>query len=213
MGGLLIAPLGAAESRRQDGVIAGSAAAEAKQPYSNYIIRGRDVTTNNIAQTTTLDANGDFALNSMMAGTYMVELVKGAAPTGQGGKVVCTAGPFTLQDSTTQVNDLMIKKGANVHCNRPMAGYYLLGAATAAGVTAGLAAATRTSQAYRAPGGLTSNPVRSAAPSKKRNQREHAGRRKAGVTGAKNSQHSAERSPVWLARPGKTHQFFTPKHT
>ena len=139
MGGLLIAPLGAAESRRQDGVIAGSAAAEAKQPYSNYIIRGRDVTTNNIAQTTTLDANGDFALNSMMAGTYMVELVKGAAPTGQGGKVVCTAGPFTLQDSATQVNDLMIKKGANVHCNRPMATYYLLGAAAAAGVTAGLA--------------------------------------------------------------------------
>jgi hypothetical protein len=33
----------------------------------------------------------------------------------------------------------MIKKGANVHCNRPMAGYYLLGAAAAAGVTAGLA--------------------------------------------------------------------------
>jgi len=31
------------------------------------------------------------------------------------------------------------KKGANVHCNRPMAGYYLLGAAAAAGVTAGLA--------------------------------------------------------------------------
>jgi hypothetical protein len=139
LGGLLIAPLGAAESRRQDGVIAGSAAAEAKQPYSNYIIRGRDVTTNNISQTTTLDANGDFALNSMMAGTYMVELVKGAAPNGQGGKVVCSAGPFTLQDSTTQVNDLMIKKGANVHCNRPIAGYYLLGTAAAAGVTAGLA--------------------------------------------------------------------------
>ena len=75
----------------------------------------------------------------MMAGTYMVELVKGAAPNGQGGKVVCTAGPFTLQDSTTQVNDLMMKRGANVHCNRPMATYYLLGAAAAAGVTAGLA--------------------------------------------------------------------------
>jgi hypothetical protein len=33
----------------------------------------------------------------------------------------------------------MIKKGANVHCNRPMASYYLLGAAAAAGVTAGFA--------------------------------------------------------------------------
>jgi hypothetical protein len=139
LGGLLIAPL-AAEGRRQDGVISGSAAAEAKQPYSQYIIRGRDVTTNNIAQTTTLDANGEFALNSMMAGTYMVELVKGAAPNGQGGKIVCTAGPFTLQESTTQVNDLMIKRGANVHCNRPVAAYYLIGSAAAAGVAAGLAA-------------------------------------------------------------------------
>jgi hypothetical protein len=34
----------------------------------------------------------------------------------------------------------MIKKGANVQCNRPMAAYYLLGAAAAAGVTAGVAA-------------------------------------------------------------------------
>ena len=115
MGGLLISPLGAAESRRQDGVIAGSAAAEAKQPYSNYIIRGRDVTTNNIAQTTTLDANADFALNSMMAGTYMVEL----------------------------------------------AGYYLLGAAAAAGVTAGLAGGNPdvSTVTVVTPGGLSVNPT------------------------------------------------------
>ena len=139
LGGLLIAPLGAV-GRRQDGVIAGSAAAEAKQPYSQYIMRGRDVTTNNIAQTTSLDANGEFALNGLMAGTYMVELVKGAAPNGQGGKIICTAGPFTLQESTTQLNDLMIKRGANVHCNRPVAAYYLLGAAAAVGIAAGVAA-------------------------------------------------------------------------
>jgi hypothetical protein len=34
----------------------------------------------------------------------------------------------------------MIKKGANVHCNRPVAAWWLLGAAAAAGVTAGIAA-------------------------------------------------------------------------
>ncbi len=138
--GALLTPLGAgAKDRRQDGVISGSAAGEAKQPYDKYIIRGRDTQSNLIAQTTTLDADGKFAVNGLMAGTYMIELVKGAQPNGQGGKIVCAAGPFTLQEADSQVTDLMIKKGANVQCNRPMAAYYLLGAAAAAGVTAGVA--------------------------------------------------------------------------
>ena len=134
---VLFAPLGAA-ARRQDGVISGSAAAEAKQPYSQYIMRARDVSNNQIAQTTTLDANAEFALNGLTPGAFIVELVKGAAPDGQGGKIVCTAGPFTLQDSASQVTDLMMKKGANVQCNRPVAAWYLLGAAAAAGITAGI---------------------------------------------------------------------------
>jgi hypothetical protein len=138
VGSVLLAPLGAAG--RQDGVISGSAAAEAKQPFNQYIIRARDVSNNQIAQSTTLDANAEFALNGLTPGSFMVELVKGAAPNGQGGKIVCTAGPFTLQDSTSQVNDLMIKKGANVQCNRPVAAWWLLGAAAAAGVTAGIVA-------------------------------------------------------------------------
>jgi hypothetical protein len=138
VGGLLLAPLSAAG--RQNGVISGSAAAEANKPYSQYIIRARDVSSNTIAQTTTMDANGEFALNGLAAGTFMVELVKGALPNGQGGKIICTAGPFTLQDANTQMNDLMIKKGANVHCNRPVAAYWLLAAAAAAGIAAGIAA-------------------------------------------------------------------------
>jgi hypothetical protein len=137
VGSVLLAPLGAA-ARRQDGIISGSAVAEAKQPYSQYIVRGRDVSNNQIAQTTTLDANAEFALNGLTPGAFIVELVKGAGPDGQGGKVVCSAGPFTLQDSASQVNDLMLKKGANVQCNRPVAAWYLLGAAAAAGVTAGI---------------------------------------------------------------------------
>jgi hypothetical protein len=137
-GALAMAPLSAAG--RQDGVIAGNAAAEAKQPYNQYVMRALDVSNNNIAATTTLDASAEFALNGLTAGTYMVQLVKGAAPNGQGGKVICQAGPFTLSDTGSQINDLMIKKGANIHCNRPMAAYYLLGAAAAAGITAGVAA-------------------------------------------------------------------------
>ena len=135
VGSFLLAPLAAA-GRRQDGVISGSAAAEAKQPYTQYVMRARDVSTNQIAQVTTLDASAEFALNGLMAGTYLIELVKNAAPNGQGGKLVCTAGPFTLQEATAQVSDLMIKRGANVQCNRPVAAWWLLGAAAAAGITA-----------------------------------------------------------------------------
>jgi hypothetical protein len=138
VGSMLMAPLAAAG--RQNGVISGSAAAEAKQPYTDYIIRARDVSSNTIAQHTTLDNNAEFAVNGLNPGTYLIELVRNAAPNGQGGKVVCTAGPFTLQDATSQVADLMIERGANVQCRRPVAAWWLLGAAAAAGIGAGIAA-------------------------------------------------------------------------
>ena len=138
LGSFLLAPLSAAV--RQDGVISGSAAAEVKKPYDPYTVRARDVSTNTIAQKTTLDANAEFAVNGLMPGTFLIELVKNAQPNGEGGKIICTAGPFTLQDGTSQLNDLMIKKGANVHCNRPVSAWWLLGAAAAAGVSAGIAA-------------------------------------------------------------------------
>jgi hypothetical protein len=139
IGSMLIAPLAAA-GRRQDGIISGSAEAEAKQPYSQYVMRARDTSTNLVGATTTLDAAGKFALSGLTAGSFMVELVKGATPGGQGGKVVCTAGPFTLQDANSQVADLMIKKGANVRCNRKVGGLALLGVAALVGTTAGIVA-------------------------------------------------------------------------
>ncbi len=138
VGSMLMGPLAAAG--RQNGVISGSARAEVKEPYTDYIVRARDVQANQIVQHTTLDANADFAINSLNPGTYLVELVKKAAPNGQGGKVICTAGPFTLQESTSQINELMIERGANIQCRRPVAAWWLLGAAAAAGVGAGIAA-------------------------------------------------------------------------
>jgi hypothetical protein len=141
VGGLALAPVAAAG--RQNGVISGSAAAEAKQPYSQYVIRARDVSNNTYPTQTTLDANGQFALNGLTAGSFMVELVKVKANQGPNqGKVVCSAGPFTLQDSSAQIADLMIKKGANVACNRPQAAYILLAGAAALGVAAGTAGST-----------------------------------------------------------------------
>jgi hypothetical protein len=144
VGSFLLAPLSAAT--RQDGVISGSAGAEAKKPYDSYTVRARDVSTNTIAQKTTLDANAEFAVNGLTPGTFLIELVKDAQPNGEGGKIICTAGPFTLQENASQL-DLMIKKGANIRCNRPVAGWWLLGAAAAAGVTAGIAAGGGTASA------------------------------------------------------------------
>lgn len=139
IGGVMLAPLAAA-GRRQDGIISGSAAAEAKQPYTQFIVRARDVSNNQITQKTTLDASGQYALNGLSAGSFMVELVKGAAPSGQGGKVVCQEGPFTLQAGAAGAADTMIIKGVDIICNRPVAVYWLLGAAALAGITAGIAA-------------------------------------------------------------------------
>ena len=92
VGGIALAPVAAAG--RQNGVIAGSAAAEAKQPNEAV-----------------------FAYHE-------------------------AAGPFTLQDGSAQIADLMIKKGANVSCNRPQAAYILLAGAAAAGVATGVAGST-----------------------------------------------------------------------
>lgn len=138
VGGLALAPVAAAG--RQNGVISGSAAAEAKQPYSQYIVRVRDVSNNTYPVHTTLDANGNFALNGLTAGSFVVELVKVKANKGPDeGKPVCSAGPFTLQDSSAQITDLMIKKGANISCNRPQAATTLVLGALALGVAASTA--------------------------------------------------------------------------
>ena len=139
IGSMMLAPLAAA-GRRQDGIISGSAAAEAKQPYNKYVVRSRDVSNNQITQTTSLDAQGQFALNGLSAGSFIVELVKDASANGQGGKVVCQEGPFTLQTGASATADTMTIKGVNIVCNKPVAAYWLLGAAALAGITAGIAA-------------------------------------------------------------------------
>lgn len=138
VGSFLLAPLAAA-GRQQEGLIGGSAKAEAKQPYDKYVIRARDVSTNTVAHVTPLDANAGFAVSGLAAGTYLIELVKDATPAGQGGKIVCTEGPFTLPDPA-QSADPMVRRDVNVQCNRPVAAWWLLGAAAAAGLTAGLVA-------------------------------------------------------------------------
>jgi hypothetical protein len=112
----------------QSASIGGTAKDEAKKPYTDYTVRARDVQQGAIASTIALDANGNFTLPNLASQKYLVELVN------KNGKVVCTEGPYDLTARAFQ-NDVVID------CNKVPAAWWLLGAAAAAGITAGIVAA------------------------------------------------------------------------
>jgi hypothetical protein len=108
--------------------VSGTARKEAKRPYTDYIVRARQVDSGQIAASTPLDGAANFAFTGMTPASYLMELVNGQ------GKVVCTAGPFETTISAS---------GISIDCHRkyPSAAWLLLGAAAAAGVTAAVVAA------------------------------------------------------------------------
>jgi hypothetical protein len=107
--------------------IAGTARKEAKKPYVDYTTRARNVMSGQIAGTVMLDPNANFSIAGLLPANYVVELLD------HNGKVVCTQGPFNL----TQTN---IKDNVDISCNKIPAAWWLLGAAAAAGITAGVLA-------------------------------------------------------------------------
>jgi hypothetical protein len=124
--GLILQPgLGAGAAQQEAGSIAGTARKEAKKPFTDYSVRARNVQQGLIAATVQLDAAGDFKLGVDPA-NYLVELLDAK------GKVVCTEGPFDL---AKQPN----RPGVNIECGKPAA-WWLLAAAGAAGITAGVVA-------------------------------------------------------------------------
>jgi hypothetical protein len=127
VGAMLVAPLSAAG--RQDapaGLLGGKADDEAKQPYTDYTVRARDVAQGTIAATVPLDSRGRFSLTGLGTTNFLVELVN------KNGKVVCTEGPYLLTQAAPQKTDV------NIACGVPPAAWLLLGAAAAAGVTVGV---------------------------------------------------------------------------
>lgn len=108
------------------GAISGTAKKEAKKPFTNYSVRARNVQQGVIAATVQLDVDGNFALASIDPANYLVELLDSK------GKVVCTEGPFDLSKQPA-------KSGVNIECGKPAA-WWLLAAAGAAGITAGVVA-------------------------------------------------------------------------
>ena len=125
--GLILQPgLGAGAAQQEAGSIAGTARKEAKKPFTDYSVRARNVQQGLIAATVQVDAAGDFKLAGVDPANYLVELLDAK------GKVVCTEGPFDLAKQPSRL-------GVNIECGKPAA-WWLLAAAGAAGITAGVVA-------------------------------------------------------------------------
>lgn len=112
---------------QQSTSLAGTAKDEAKKPFTEYSVRARDVKAGSIAGTIPLDAQGGFSLTGLSTNNYLVELLN------KDGKVVCTEGPFDLSKQA-------IKSDVIVDCGKIPAAWWLVGAAAAAGITAGIVA-------------------------------------------------------------------------
>jgi hypothetical protein len=114
--------------------MAGTAKDEAKKPFPDYSARAREVEKGQIVNTTPLDEKGNFSFANMQPNKYVIELLD------KGGRVVCTEGPF---DMTKQP----VKNNIEVDCDKVPVAWWLLGAAAAAGVTAGVVTGDPTSPA------------------------------------------------------------------
>ena len=121
----------------QSTTLAGTAKDEAKKPYSEYTARARDVKAGTIGGSTPLDAQGAFSLIGLTTQNYLVELLN------KDGKVVCTEGPFDMSKQA-------IKSDVVVDCGGIPAAWWLVGAAAAAGITAGIVAANGSTPASAA---------------------------------------------------------------
>ncbi len=124
----LVMPPAVARAAQESGTLSGTAKKEAKRPYTNYIVRARQVDSGQLAASVPLDGSGNFLFTGLSPAPYLMELVNGQ------NKVVCTAGPFTLATFLSNVS-------IDCHRERPSAAWLLLGAAAAAGITAAVLAA------------------------------------------------------------------------
>jgi|SRR6476620_2204714 len=116
---------------QQTATIAGTAKDEAKKPYSDYSVRARDVSTGMIAGNVPLTTDAIFTLPDLSSSHYLIELV---LHKNNQDKVICTEGPFDLTQQ-------MLKNDVVIDCGKVPAAWWLLGAAAAAGITAGIVAA------------------------------------------------------------------------
>jgi hypothetical protein len=125
---LSIANLGA---QQPQGILGGKATDEAREPYSDYAVQVRDVTTGQVVQTRQLSLQGLFSFGSLpLTKPYLIELFHQKER-----RVICTEGPFTLTATTPAKTDVSIS------CGKAPAAVWLLLAG--AGAAAAVAVATR----------------------------------------------------------------------
>jgi hypothetical protein len=130
--GMTMQPLRAGQG---SGTISG-VAKDAKKPYPEFSVRGRILEgqgAGNLTQPVPLDMEAKFNLTGIDLAKYQVELLN------KKGEVVCTEGPFDL---TKQPN----RPDVVIDCGNPAA-WWLLAAAAAAGITAGVVASGTASPA------------------------------------------------------------------
>ena len=121
-------PIGAAAGQSTV-TLGGTAKKEAKKPYTEFSARARNAQNGDIAGTMPLDVDANFTLGNLPPATYVVELLN------KDGKVVCTEGPYNLTQQ-------LAKSDVDISCNKVPAAWWLLGAAAAAGITAGVVTAS-----------------------------------------------------------------------
>jgi hypothetical protein len=122
-------------AKQANGMIGGKATDAAKQPYSDYNVQLRDISSGQIVGTVPLNAQGQFTFNSLqLSRRFLVELYSVKA-----NHVVCTEGPFMLNNSVTSKTDV------NIDCGKTPAALWLLaaGAGTAAAVALGVRSPSR----------------------------------------------------------------------
>jgi hypothetical protein len=134
VGSLLLGTVQAAGQNK--GYLSGDARAESKQPYSEFAVRARNVQTGAIEATAILDSQGNFMLDGLTAGKQLVELTR----VGEN-KVICSVGPYDIKPGASTPDVAFGQSDISIKCNKPIAGWLLLAAAAAAGVTAGVVAA------------------------------------------------------------------------
>ena len=113
---------------QQTATIAGTAKDEAKKPYDQNKVQAVGENGQPVGQPVALNDQGNFSIPNLSSAKYVVQLLD------KNGKIVCTEGPFDLTHQ-------MLKNDVVIDCGKVPAAWWLLGAAAAAGITAGVLAA------------------------------------------------------------------------
>jgi hypothetical protein len=98
-----------ADQATATGSMSGRASAEARKPYTDYVVQLRDPATGLVTLKIAVDAKGLFSFTTVpLSRRFVVELLNTKS-----NQVVCTEGPYILTANATTRSDININCGAN----------------------------------------------------------------------------------------------------